>query len=128
MAVRPCGQRPAASARLSAPAPPPSTGERCGRLRGLAVPADVEHAGQIAGVLEAADRPEHEVEQDQALRPGERLVRDAAGLDRAVALEDLAVFMAEAAFEDAGTGHTEVLVHAGNRAGLDLQQDRAGNF
>ena len=95
---------------------------RAVRLGGLVVPVDVEHAGQVAGVVEAADRSEHEAEQDQALRPGERLVRDAAGLDKVVALEDLAVFAADPAYEDAGMGRIEVLGHAGNRARLDLQQ------
>ena len=49
-------------------------------------------------------------------------MRDAAGLDHVVALEDFAMFVAETAFQDVGVCRTEVLVHAGHGAGLTVSR------
>ena len=88
------------------------------------MPANVQHISQLASVVESTDGAKHVAEQHPAIRSSERLVGDAARLNQAVALKHLAVFVAEASFDDTGVSCTKGFVNAGNRARFDFEKNQ----
>ena len=87
------------------------------------MPANVQRISQLASVVESTDGAKHVAEQHPAIRSSERLVGDAARLNQAVALKHLAVFVAEASFDDTGVSCTKGFVNAGNRARFDFEKN-----
>ena len=89
-------------------------------LRGLVMPANVQHISQLASVFESTCKAKHVAEQHPAIRFSEGLVGDAARFNQAVAFKHVAVFVAEASCDDTGVSCTHGFLNAGKSCPVRL--------